>query len=101
MDSVFAGQDAALRFSSFDSRTTPELQAKVTRVSADVITDQRTGAQYYTADLSPGPGQLALLHGKDLLPGMPVEVYIQTGSRSPIAYILKPFTDYFGSAFKE
>lgn len=101
VDSVFVGQKAVLRFSSFDARTTPELQATVLQVSADVVTDQRTGQQYYTAELEPLPGQMAVLEGKELLPGMPVEVYIQTGSRSPLSYLLKPFTDYVGKAFKE
>lgn len=101
VDSVFVGQDAILRFSSFDARTTPELHAVVTRVSADIITDTRTGAQFYTAELAPKPGEMALITGKELLPGMPVEVYIQTGSRSPLSYMLKPFLDYAERAFRE
>lgn len=101
VDSVFVGQDVVLRFSSFDARTTPELQASVTRVSANILTDDRTGVQYYIAELKPKPGELALVAGKELLPGMPVEVYIQTGSRSPLNYMLKPFLDYAERAFRE
>lgn len=101
VDSVFVGQEAALRFSSFDARTTPEILSRITRVSADIVTDSRTGAQFYTAEATPDAGEIAKLDGKALLPGMPVEVYIQTGSHSPLAYILKPFTDYFAPALKE
>ncbi len=101
VDSVFAGQPAALRFPGFDARTTPELMGKVIRVSADVISDQRTGAQFYTAEVAPDPGQLDQLSGKALLPGMPVEVYIQTGSHSPLSYLLKPFLDYLARGFRE
>lgn len=101
VDSVFVGQAAALRFSSFDARTTPEILGRITRVSADIITDSRTGAQFYTAEARPDAGETAKLGGKALLPGMPVEVYIQTGSHSPLAYILKPFTDYFAPAMRE
>lgn len=101
VDSVFVGQEAALRFSSFDARTTPEILGRITRVSADIVTDSRTGAQFYTAEATPDAGETAKLGGKVLLPGMPVEVYIQTGSHSPLAYILKPFTDYFAPAMKE
>lgn len=101
VDSVFAGQQAVLRFPNFNARTTPELTASVLRVSADVVTDQRTGAQFYTAELIPAQDQLALLEGKDLLPGMPVEVYIQTGLRSPLSYLLRPFLDYTERAFRD
>ncbi len=101
VDSVFVGQDAVLRFSSFDARATPELHAEVTRVSADILTDDRTGVQFYTAELTPKPGEIELIADKALLPGMPVEVYIQTGSRSPLSYMLKPFLDYAERAFRE
>lgn len=101
VDSVYAGQAATLRFPGFDARTTPELRATVIRVSADVISDQRTGAQFYVAEIAPMPGQLDLLAGKVLLPGMPVEVYIETGARSPLSYLLKPFLDYVERAFRE
>lgn len=101
VDSVFVGQDTALRFSSFDARTTPEIRARITRVAADIVTDSRTGAQFYTAEATPDPGEIEKLAGKDLLPGMPVEVYIQTGERSPLSYFLKPFLDFVGQAFRE
>jgi HlyD family secretion protein len=101
VDSVFVGQEAALRFSSFDAHTTPEILGQITRISADIVTDNRTGVQFYTAEATPNLGETAKLGDKALLPGMPVEVYIQTGSHSPLAYILKPFTDYFAPAMKE
>jgi HlyD family secretion protein len=101
VDQVFEGQGATLRFSAFNARTTPEIGATVVRLSADTSTDQRTGAQFYTAELSAAPDQVALLDGQQLLPGMPVEVFIRTGDRSPLSYIAKPFTDYFSRAFKE
>lgn len=75
--------------------------ATIARVSADIVTDNRTGAQFYTAEATPNPGETVKLGAKALLPGMPVEVYIRTGSHSPLAYILKPFTDYFAPALKE
>ncbi|MEZ5887430.1 MAG: HlyD family type I secretion periplasmic adaptor subunit [Paracoccaceae bacterium] len=99
IDSVHIGQAALLRFSAFDTRTTPEVAATVLRLSPDVTVDERTGAQFYTAELR--ADERAALPDKPLLPGMPVEVYIQTGERSPLSYLLKPFTDYFNRAFRE
>lgn len=101
VDSVFVGQYAVLRFPSFDARTTPELHAEVTRVSADILTDDRTGIQFYTAEITPRPGEIELMANRALLPGMPVEAYIQTESRSPLNYMLKPFLDYAERAFRE
>lgn len=101
VDTVYAGQPAIMRLTSFDARLTPELNGTVLRVSADTIKDDRTGATYYTADLALGKGEAAKLEGKVLLPGMPVEVYIQTGNRSPLQYVLKPFLDFIERAGKE
>lgn len=101
IDQVFVGQDATLRFSALNARTTPELMGKITRVSADTTVDERTGTPFYTADLTATPEEVARLNGQPLIPGMPVEVFVQTGMRSPLSYIAKPFTDYFARAFRE
>jgi HlyD family secretion protein len=101
IDEVFAGRSVVLRFSAFNARTTPEINAVVARVSADVTTDERSGMQFYTVELSVPPAEIARLGTQTLLPGMPVEVFIQTGERSALSYFAKPFTDYFERAFKE
>lgn len=101
IDSIRPGQPANLRFTAFDTRTTPEITAAVLRRSADTLTDERTGGQYYTVELVPTREQLDKLEGRVLVPGMPVEVFIQTGEHTPLQYLLKPFTDYFRHAFRE
>ncbi|MEL6582351.1 MAG: HlyD family type I secretion periplasmic adaptor subunit [Pseudomonadota bacterium] len=101
VDEVRVGQEAGLRFSALDFRTTPELNGVVSRVSADIIQDPNTGLQYYEAEITPLPGEMDRLEGKELIPGMPVEAFIQTGSRSPLNYLTKPLTDYFTKAFRE
>jgi HlyD family secretion protein len=101
IDEVVAGQAAELVFSAFSARDTPHLQGKVTLVSADALTDSQTGATYYTAELQLDAGEQTRLGDRALLPGMPVEVFLQTGRRTPLAYLVKPFTDYFARAFRE
>ncbi|MGC8203035.1 HlyD family type I secretion periplasmic adaptor subunit [Aliiroseovarius sp. PTFE2010] len=102
VDQVFAGQDVILRFPAFDSRTTPELEGRVTKVSADAFTDERSQLTYYRAEVEISENQLDLLpEGLVLIPGMPVETYLRTSDRSPIAYLTKPLTDYFNRAFRE
>lgn len=101
VDEIHPGQEVVLRFASFSSRTTPEIDGILTRVSPDTLIDQATHIPYYRAEVSIPPEQIAKLKGLELVPGMPVEVYIQTGERSPLAYLLKPLTDYFTRAFRE
>lgn len=101
IDEVAVGQSAELVFSAFSSRDTPHLTGRVTLVSADALTDPQTGATYYTAELELAEGERARLGERALVPGMPVEVFLQTGRRTPLAYLVKPFTDYFARAFRE
>ena len=101
VDQVFVGQEATLRFSTFDARTTPEIDGTVTKISADVFTDEVTGQSYYTAQLLPKKGELEKLGDLELLPGMPVESFIKTSDRTPLAYLTKPLMDYFNRAFRE
>ncbi|MDF3064366.1 MAG: hemolysin secretion protein, partial [Microvirga sp.] len=78
IDQVQPGQKAVLRFSTFNQRTTPELNGTVIRVSADLTTDQRSGVSYYTVRISIPEAEVARLGGLKLLPGMPLEAFIQT-----------------------
>lgn len=101
VDEVHVGQAVRLVFPAFSARSTPELMGHVTTVSADALTDQRSQASYYRAEIVLDAGEMAKLTDQTLLPGMPVEAFIQTGARTPMAYLLKPFTDYFNLAFRE
>lgn len=101
IDEVSVGQAAELVFAAFSARDTPHLSGRVTLVSADALRDPQSGATYYTAELELAAGERARLGDRVLVPGMPVEVFLQTGRRTPLAYLVKPFTDYFAHAFRE
>ena len=101
VDEVMIGQPVVLRFSSFSSRTTPEIDGRLGRISADALVDEGTRTPYYRAEVTIPPEELEKLGDMALIPGMPVEVFIQTGERSPMAYLLKPLADYFNRAFRE
>ncbi|MDP4604651.1 MAG: HlyD family type I secretion periplasmic adaptor subunit [Erythrobacter sp.] len=100
VDEVQVGQSVKLMFPAFSSRTTPELDGVLALVSADALSDQNTGATYYRAEISLSTSEAERL-GQTLLPGMPVEAFIQTEARTPLTYLIKPFTDYFTHAFRE
>jgi len=101
IDQVYLGQVANLRFSAFNQRTTPEIQGKISRISADVTSDQRSGQSFYTARVSITPEDLARLGTVKLLPGMPAEVFAKTYDRSVLSYFIKPLSDQVARAFRE
>ena len=101
IDQVHVGQDVAIHLTNFDRRKTPEIRGTVTLVSADVAKDERTGAMYYTAQVTPNKGEFEKLQGDKIIPGMQVETFIQTAERTPLEYLTKPMSDYFVKAFRE
>ena len=101
IDQVHQGQVTALNLSAFDQRTTPVIRGVITKVSPDAFTDEATGETYYQAEVTPDPDALKELDHVTLVPGMPVEAFLQTAPRTPISYLLKPLTDYFTRAFRE
>lgn len=101
IDQLTPGQEARVRFPSFDQRTTPELNAKLLTVSADLTEDERTGLSYYTAKLIIADEELEKLGSQTLVPGMPVETFLQTGDRTILSYLVKPVTDQIAHAMRE
>jgi len=101
IDQLRLGQPAILRFVAFNQRTTPELNGAINRISADVSEDQKTGARYYTVRISVPEQEVARLEGLQLVPGMPVESFIQTTPRTVITYLIRPFHDQIARTFRE
>jgi HlyD family secretion protein len=101
IDQLQLNQKAILRFTAFNVRTTPEIEGTVTRISADTSTDQRTGQSYYTIRIAMAADQIERLGDVKLLPGMPVEAFVQTGDRTMWSYLMKPLHDQFVRAFRE
>ncbi|MBY8974449.1 HlyD family type I secretion periplasmic adaptor subunit [Rhodobacteraceae bacterium NNCM2] len=100
-DQVHPNQDVVLRFSAFNSRTTPELFGKVSIVSSDTSLDEQTGMTYFSAEVKLNDGEIEKLEGNEMIAGLPVEVYIQTGERTTLNYLMRPMTDYFSRALRE
>jgi HlyD family type I secretion membrane fusion protein len=101
IDQVKVGHEATLRFSSFNQRTTPELEGAVVHVSPATTRDNATGELYYMALIDVPGDELAKLGASELVPGMPVEVFVSTEERTAISYFVKPFTDQLTRAFRE
>ena len=100
IDRVYKGQEAMIRFSSFGNRT-PTIFGSLLSLSADAIQDQNTGLTYYLARVEVSPEGMADLGDLELLPGMPAEVFISTGSRTLLQYMFKPFSNAMARSFIE
>ena len=100
IDQVRIGQTALLRLSAFNLQATPEIYGAVTRISADAASDQRTGLTYYTIRIAMPPEEVAKLGDITVIPGMPVEAFVQTEERTMLSYFLKPLNDQLMRAFR-
>jgi HlyD family secretion protein len=102
IDYVHIGQDVLVRFSAFNQRTTPQTHGRVSYVSADLSQDpQSRTASYYTIRVKPTDDGLRRLGNLQLVSGMPAELFLQTGSRTMMSYLLKPITDQLKRTFSE
>lgn len=101
IDQLHVGQSTRLRFTAFNQQTTEEINGTLDRVSADVTTDQRSGTSFYTARISIPEAELARLGNLKLLPGMPVEAFLETDDRPVLSYLIKPLQDQMNRALRE
>jgi len=101
IDSVYAGQEARIRFPSFDQRSTPELTGTISIISPDSVTDRATGRAFYRVEVRIPQEELVRLGAANLIPGMPVEAFLQTGARSILSFLTKPLMDQISHTFRE
>jgi HlyD family secretion protein len=102
IDHVRSGQQALVKFSAFNQRTTPQLYGVVSFVSADTTRDkQTTAAPFYTVRVTLPGEERRRLGSLQLVSGMPTEVFLQTGSRTMMSYLFKPITDQLQRTFTE
>ena len=100
IDRVSVGQEARIRFSTFGSRA-PTIFGTVLTISADSMTNEMTGLPYYLARVEVNPEGMEDLGDLALIPGMPAEVYINTGSRTLLQYLFKPLSNAIARSFNE
>ncbi len=101
IDQAYVGQSASLKFKSFNGRQIPIILGRVAQISADASLDTTTRKTYYQVKVGLLPEEMAKLGDKDLIPGMPVEAFLSTESRTPLSYVLRPFMFYFDRAFRD
>jgi HlyD family secretion protein len=101
IEQVHVGQPAGLRFTTFNKRSTPIIDGRVTAISADAFVDEKTQKPYYFVDVRLIDSEMKKLGKVELIPGMPVEAFLQTEGRTPASYVTRPVTDFFTRAFRD
>ncbi len=101
IDQLTIGQLATLRFSAFNRQTTPEIRGRLARIGADVTVEPQTGLTFYEVRIDIPPEELAHLGNLQILPGMMVEVFIETDRRTILSYLMKPLVDQIEHTFRE
>lgn len=101
IDRVTEGQEATISFSAFSSGLVPTIYGNVIGISADRLIDQTNGAPYYLARVEGTEEGMKDMDGLTLVPGMPAEVFINTGDRTLLQYLFKPFTTALSRSFIE
>ncbi len=100
IDRVRVGQPVRVRLSAFNQATTPELEGRVIFVSANPASDPETGLRFFRVRVALIRSAQQTAAGLPLVPGMPAELLIETGSRSMLSFVTKPLIDQFARAFR-
>jgi protease secretion system membrane fusion protein len=103
VDRVHPGLPTELIFSAFNANRTPHIDGVVEQVAADRTVDERTGTAFYKVrvKVTPKGARMVAAHRMDIRPGMPVELFVKTGERTMMNYLLKPVLDRARSALSE
>lgn len=98
---VRPGQPAEVRLLSYKQRSTHMIDATVLRVSADALTEQRSGTPYFAVVVAMDPASLRQFPEVRVAPGLAAEVYIRTSERTPIDFLIEPLVAGMRRGFRE
>lgn len=101
VDKLHANLDIELIFSAFNQNKTPHVPGVVTQVSADRLVDERTGEPYYKLLAKVTPEGMKKVANLKIRAGMPVDLFVKTGERTMMNYLLKPIIDHFNMSMTE
>ncbi|MCV6584027.1 MAG: HlyD family type I secretion periplasmic adaptor subunit [Marinibacterium sp.] len=101
IDKLRPGQPSRVRLSGFDLGDVPEATGRITDISADSLEDPRTGQFYYAARVELDDVQSAQVAALDLVPGMPADLFVNTGERTALSFLTQPLSDRLARTFIE
>jgi len=100
VDQLTIGQTARVRFSTIDAKLSPEIAGKLNFIAAERSDDPQSGVSFYQARIAIEQDLLEDVGGPNLRAGVPVEVFLQTGSRSILTYLVQPLLDQIRHALR-
>lgn len=105
-DDLYVGQMAEVKIAAFHERDLPVLKGEVTKISADALTDERSGQKYFTAEVTVPPSELKQIESvrgndRSMKAGLPVQVLIPLRKRTAFQYMVEPLTQAFWRSFHE
>lgn len=101
IDKVHPDLKVELIFSAFNQNLTPHIPGIVTHVSADRLIDEITKQPYYKLRAKVAPEGMKMVAHLQIRPGMPVDLFVKTGERTMMNYILKPILDHVKMSLTE
>jgi protease secretion system membrane fusion protein len=101
IDKVKPGLDVDILFPAFQQATTPHIPGRVLQVSADVLVEPKQGIPYFKATIEVTPEGMKQLRHHQIRAGMPAEVFVRTGERTLLNYLVKPLLDRTNRALTE
>jgi protease secretion system membrane fusion protein len=103
VDKVHPGLPVELMFSAFNTNRTPHIAGVLSTVAADRTVEERTGQPYYKVyvHVTPEGAKMMAAHHMDVRSGMPVELFVKTGERTMMSYLLKPVFDRAKTSMSE
>lgn len=101
IDKVHPDLKVELIFSAFNQNLTPQIPGIVTHVSADRLIDEVSRLPYYQVKAKVAPEGMKMIANLQVRPGMPVELFVKTGERTLLNYLLKPILDHIKMSMTE
>jgi HlyD family type I secretion membrane fusion protein len=101
IEKLYIGQSSRVRLSAFDQSDVPEADGRIIDISADSLEDDRTGQFYYVARVKLDEEQSDQIAALDLVPGMPADLFVNTGERTALSYLAKPLSERLARTFIE
>lgn len=101
VDKVYPGLPVNLMFTAFNQNKTPHIPGEVVNVSADRFIDEHTGQPYYKVTSKVAPEGMKLIYNLKIRPGMSVDMFVKTGERTMMNYLLRPILDHLKLSMSE
>lgn len=101
IEKLYVGQSSRVRLSAFDQSAVPEADGTVVEISADSLEDERTGEFFYIALVELNEDQTDEIAALEIVPGMPADLFVNTGERTALSYLTQPLSDRIARTFIE